>query len=92
MAWEVPVVELEGKVFMTWVAQRLKETSTIGSGGGVDSTCGAVLLLVREDGVGAACDGVGGRGGRDMGGGQSAARGFAGLGVAYSFHVIHDSI
>jgi hypothetical protein len=39
--------------------------------------CGGVLLLVREDGVGAACDGVGGRGGRDVGSGPSTARGFA---------------
>jgi hypothetical protein len=54
--------------------------------------CDGVLLLVRKDGVGAACDGVGGRGGRDVGGGQSAACGFAGLGVAYSFHGLHDSI
>jgi hypothetical protein len=73
-AWEVPVVELEGKVFVTWVAQRLKETGTIGREGGSDSTCGGVLLLVREDGVDVACDGVGGRVGRDVGGGQSAAR------------------
>jgi hypothetical protein len=42
----------------------LKETGTIGRGGGSDSTCGGVLLLVRKDRVGAACDGVGGRGGR----------------------------
>jgi hypothetical protein len=86
------MVELEGKVFVTWVVQRLKETGTIGKGGGGDSTCGGVLLLVKEGGVGATCDGVGERGGRDVGGGQSAVRGFAGLGVAYSFHGLHDSI
>jgi hypothetical protein len=54
--------------------------------------CGDVLPMVREDGVGAACDEVGGRGGRDVGSGQSDARGFTGLGVAYSFHGLHDSI